>query len=80
MSDTELELENLKIEKEIIIEEYVLSQIIRTSKGFPLFIVSNGMETEQFTVASIYSSVKQSCWSINLRCIDRFEAIITNKV
>ena len=54
MSDTELELENLRIEKEIIIEEYVLSQIIRTSKGFPLFIVLNGMETEQFTVAFIY--------------------------
>ena len=53
MADTELELENLRIEKEIIIEEYVLSQMIRNSKGFSPFIVSNGKKTEQFTVASI---------------------------
>ena len=66
------------LEKGIIVEEYALSQIIRSSKGNPLFIVSKGTQSEQFTVSSIYFSAKQRCWSIHLRCVETIVQIVTN--
>jgi hypothetical protein len=44
-----------------------------------IFFCQNIFSSEFFYFfVKMYFSVKQSCWSINLRCVERFEYIITN--